>query len=252
MNGVEDFEGEGGAEQGRSEELLQWVREEIHRLDVPAARRLLRDPYVTAEVIEVLLEEGRLMATYEVRSVVARHPRTPVVHAQRLVPTLFWRDLLEVTLDTRVPPVVRRSAERQLLSRLPGITLGEKLTLARRAGHTLLHHLREERDARVLQAMLENPRMTEGILVPLVSRGDTAPELLRVVAENRRWGRSYGIRSHLCRNPRTPGPLVLPLLPGLRRSDLRLIARDGRLPQQTRQRARELLGEGTGSFGGRY
>jgi hypothetical protein len=229
-----------------SEELLDLVRDRAADLDVPGVRQMLRNPYVTGEVVEGLMELSHLLAVYEVRSAVARHPRTPVVHGQRLVPTLFWRDLLEITLDTRIAPLVRRAAERHLVQRLPAITLGEKLSLARRAGTFVLQQLRTEAEPRIIAAMLENPRMTEGVLLPMVSREGTPPEVLRVISTNRRWGRRYGIRSQLCRNPRTPGVVVWPLLPGLKRSDLRLIAADGRLPRRTRDRARELLGEESG------
>jgi len=224
-----------------SGELLEWVQDRADALDVPAVRQILRNPFVTGDVVEALMAVPRLLAAYEVRSAVARHPKTPPVHSQRLIPTLFWRDLLELSLDHRLPPVVRRLAERHLVQRLPGITLGEKLSLARRASHFVLHALRTESEPRIIEALLENPRLTEGILLPLVGRESTPPEVLRVIAKNRRWGRSYGIRSHLCRNPRTPGVVVIGLLAGLKRSDLRLIVGDSRLPRRTRERARKIL-----------
>ena len=228
-------------QQAGSDELLELLSTRSQDFDVPAVRQMLRNPYLTPEVVEELMTLPRLLAAYEVRSAVARHPRTPPIHSQRMIPTLFWRDLLEVSLDTRISPLVRRLAERHLIQRLPAITLGEKLSLARRASHHVLHHLRTETEPRVIEALLENPRMTEGILLPLVGRESTPPEVLRVIARNRRWGQSYGIRSQLCRNPRTPGVVVVGLLSGLKLSDLRLVMGDARLPSRTRARARELL-----------
>ncbi|MCB1035662.1 MAG: hypothetical protein KDD47_17705, partial [Acidobacteria bacterium] len=85
-----------------SQELAALVEEHLSELDLPAVRQIVRNPYVTSEVLSALVGNRRLLGIYEVRRELARHPQIPQIHAMRLMPTLFWRDLMELGLDPRV------------------------------------------------------------------------------------------------------------------------------------------------------
>ncbi|HEX3127660.1 MAG TPA: hypothetical protein VH394_10040 [Thermoanaerobaculia bacterium] len=226
-----------------SDELLALVREHLARLDPPAVKAVLRNPYATAGIVEEIASQPRLLSFYEVRRDIAMHPRTPEILAQRLVPGLYWRDLSALGADTRLHPRLRRAADQMLVARLPELAVGEKVTMARRAGPGLLAHLRHDPSPRVIGAMLDNPRLTEDILAP-VAHSATAPgPVLALIAADRRWGVRYGLQVAICRNPRTPLATVLRLLPLLRKSELKAVVSDPRLAEAVRQRARLLLGE---------
>jgi hypothetical protein len=225
-----------------SEELLRLVREHADRLDVPAARQALRNPHCTVEVVDLLAGQARLLSFQEVRRDLALHPRTPEVLALRLVPTLFWRDLMLLGLDSRLRPTLRRAAESHLLVRLAEMAVGEKVALARRASPGILAQLRHDPNPRVVAALLDNPRLTEGVLVPVLQSATTPPAVLELIAGDRRWGARYSLRVALSGNPRTPLETTLRLLPTLRKPDLRAVAADPRVPEPARQRARLLLG----------
>lgn len=225
------------------EELPALLAEHAGRLEVREARQALRNPYITAEGVELLAAQPRLVAFYEVRRDVALHPRAPEVLAMRFVPGLFWRDLMAAGGDSRLRPTVRRAADLQLAARLPELAVGEKVTLARRAGAGLLAHLRQDPSPRVIAALLDNPRLTEGILAPLAHSERTSPPVLALIAADRRWGLRQELRSLLCRNPRTPVDTVLRILPTLRKDDLRAVGSDPRLAEAVRSRARLLLEE---------
>jgi hypothetical protein len=227
------------------EELLALLEEHAAQLEPPQVRQALRYSYFDARGVEVLAAQPRLLSFYEVRRGLALHPRTPETLALRLVTGLFWRDLMELGADTRLRPVVRRAADLQLATRLPELAVGEKITLARRAGTGLLAHLRLDPSPRVMAALLDNPRLTEELLLPVAHSDRTAPPVLDRIAADRRWGVRYGLRQALCRNPRTPVETVLRLLPALRRDDLRAVGADVRLAETVRRRARVLLGEAT-------
>lgn len=226
-----------------SEELAALVEEHARELTPPAVLHALRNPYCTAEVVEKIAGETRLLSFYEVRHEIARHPRTPEVVALRFVPGLYWRDLAEIGLDIRLRPVVRRAAEQHLLTRLPQMALGEKMTLARRASPGVLAHLRHDPSPRVIVALLDNPRLTEGTLAPLVASAATPPAVLELIASDRRWGVRYPLKVALSRNPATPLDTAWRILGTLRKSDLKPVAADSRLPEPLRRRARVLLGE---------
>ena len=187
---------------------------------LPEVRQLLLNPFVDEDVIAEVATIRTLCRVRTVQAALARHHRTPEPVAMRFLPHLFWRELLEVTVDIRIRASVRGAAERQLLERLPRLTAGEKIALARRAVPSTSGPLIRGGDSRVLAAVLDNPRTTEEAIIPLLRDLEAAPQLLRQVAAHRRWGTRYEVRVALCRNPQTPFADIRRLLPSLRRDDL--------------------------------
>lgn len=231
--------------QANSGHLLDLVRDHLRKLTVREVRQTLRNPFVTPEVIEELVLARQLLSVYEVRSIIARHRRTPEVIAMRFVSGLYWRDLLEMVVDVRIHPAVRRVAEKYLIQRLPRLTVGEKTAIARRAPPEVIAQLRKDPSAQVIRALLGNPRLTEASLLPLVSSESTSTRILDLVASNPRWGPRYAIRAALSRNPRTPFRVVFDILPQLNHKDLIEVVHCEAHSWVVTQRARELLeGEG--------
>jgi hypothetical protein len=226
-----------------ADELLGLLAEHLERLEVPAVRQALRNPHLTAEAVERIAGQTRLLAFYEVKRAVALHPRTPETLALRFVPGLFWRDLVALGLDMRVRPQVRRAAEIHLTARLAELAVGEKVALARRASPGILAHLRHDPSPRVFAALLDNRRLTEAALMPVALGAGTPSPILATLAADRRWGVRYPVQVALSRNPNTPLETALRLLPRLRKLDIRGVSADPRTPEAVRQRARLLLGE---------
>lgn len=226
-----------------AEVLLALLHEHAAHLEVQAARQALRNPHCTPEVVELLAGQQRLTAFYEVRRALALHPRAPEPLALRHVPGLFWRDLMALGQDTRLHPRVRRSADQFLILRLPELSLGEKINLARRCGVGIISQLRHDQSPRVIAALLDNPRLTEDLLAPILHAPNTSGAILAIVAADRRWGLRPALQAALSRHPATPVATALRLLPLLRKPDLRAVAHDPRVPEPVRRRARLLLGE---------
>lgn len=224
------------------EGLLEFVREHRGTLNGTLMRRLLRHPFLGTEAIQLLLEDRQIVGSYEVRRELAAHRHTPDARAMQLIATLYWRDLVSLSAEARVRPTVRRAAERRLADRLPGLAVGEKIAIARRCSSSLVSRIGQDPNHRVIQALLENPRLTEGVLLQLVSRDSARPEVLAMVARDRRWGVRYRLRVPICRNPNTPVATALTQLAALRKPDLRAVADDRRLAKAVRQRADLLLG----------
>ena len=226
-----------------TEELLDLLREHGDTLEPPAVRLVLRNAYCTTEVVERIAEQTRLLSFYEVRRDLALHPRAPEPLALRFVPGLWWRDLMALGQDTRVRPRVRRAADTHLIVRLPELAQGEKINLARRAAPGVLAQLRHDPSPQVIAALLDNPRLTEDLLAPVVHAAKTPGPVLALIATDRRWGTRPGLQAALARNPSTPMPAALRLLSLLRKPDLKAVAQDPRVPEPVRLRARVLLGE---------
>lgn len=222
-------------------ELLELVADRGPELSLRELRLVLRNPFVTAEVIDELLGARRLLASYEARSAIARHHRADPTAAQGLLPGLFWRDLLAVSLEVRIRPRVRRTAEKILIERLPRLATGEKISLARRATREVLFHLRRDPDPRVIAALLENPRLTEEVVLAIAGDPDARPRILDRVAAVPHWSRRYRVRHALCLNPGSPYRVIFDLLPGLKRPDVEAVAAVEAHSSIVRRRARELL-----------
>ncbi len=222
-------------------ELFELVREHAEELAPMAVRKVLRNPYVSRRVIEMLLAERRLLTSSEVRREMAAHPRTPTARSVNLLATLYWKDLLQMGADTRVPARVRRFADQRLAERLAGLAVGEKIAIARAAGPGLIERLRHDPSPRVIRALLENPRLTEGQLGPLVVSESAKPAVIELILRDRKWGQRYFLRAAAAKNPRTPVAVALDVLPTLKKTDLSEISRDRRIAGAVRRRA-DLLG----------
>ncbi len=226
------------------EELTELVHARRGDLGVPEARQVLRNPHASREVVEILLATPEVLTSPEVKKHLVVHPATPQGRALDLMPGLYWRDLVRIGADSRVRPVVRRAADRVLASRLSGLATGEKSAIARTAGPGLLNRLRHDPSPRVVRALLRNPRLTEGTLMPVVTSDQTSGPVLETIAGDRRWGRRYPVRAALAKNPSTPVTVALRTLPHLKKRDLRDVARGARTSAAVRRRAKLLLGDG--------
>jgi len=225
------------------QELAALLEEKAGELSVEDSLLALRNPFLDRDGVAVILAQERLLGSYRLRRELAGHRLVPEPRALQLIATLYWRDLVEIQRGARISPRLRRAAEKHLVARLPGLSQGEKVALARRASGALIEELGGERLPRVIAALLDNPRCTEGMVVRLAGRMGAAAEVLLVIARARRWSSRLDVRRALCLNPLAPGGVVLPLLPTLPKVDLRRIASDRRLAGAVRRRAAILVGE---------
>jgi hypothetical protein len=161
---------------------------------------------------------------------VCLNPKTPRPLAQRLLPILYWRDLADVAASTRLEGGVRTRAEAILRDRLPDLRRGEKIALGRIATPLVLRLLLQDPDPMILEAALQNPRLTESELVALVRTKDAPRPLLEAVSAKGRWQASYAVKLALVLQPRTPAPVSLAQLTSLVVHDLQQIAENPDLP----------------------
>ena len=183
----------------------------------------------------------RWARTYAVKLAIVRHPKTPYAVSRGFLAHLYWRDLLETSGDLHLSPVIRRDAERVLRTRLQELSLGEKITLARRAGRSLVDALLEGGEGPVLQALLGNARMTEREVLRIASAPASPPEALAAVASHHAWGRRREVRLAILGNPRTPVAAALRLVEQIPAEDLGRVAGDVAVPRIVRMGAERRL-----------
>ena len=172
-------------------------------------------------------------SAYRARLRTVRDPSTPVGVGMRLVGALFWRDLVEVSRDPRLHPPLRRRAEGLLAERASDLTEGELVALARVADRPVISALAGCGRARVVAALLGNPRVREDDVLAMC-RTAGGSDVLSSVAACHRWRASRAVRLALARNPATPAPDALRALEGLQGPDLHALASDDRVPTLVR------------------
>lgn len=101
------------------------------------------------------------------------------------------------------------------------------------AGKEELFLVLEETSQEVLRAALKNPALDENHLLVLLKRRDLSEDILRALYTLNLVEQSHQLKVALVRNPNTPGPVVLTLLPHLHLFELVTICRlPGATPDQ--------------------
>jgi hypothetical protein len=213
---------------------------------------LLRNRRTTVEIVTRVSRNRSWMRSREIKMAFVSSPRAPQVLARQFLPHFYWRDLAELAANLRVVPVLRREAEKLLKTRLPELSLGEKVALARRGSRGIVEMLRDETDALVLRAVVGNARATEADLARILARADAPTGFLGWLADQSSWGQRRVVRLALVRHPRTPPSSALRLTRALSRRDIDELRRDMAAPRLVRVAAeRHLAATGTDSVGSR-
>lgn len=205
-------------------ELLALVQERLGDLTERDAAQILRHPHASEGVILEILSSRALMASRAVRRLVAGHPQTPRHDALHALEDLLWRDLMDLGRETRTPPPIRQAANRRLREGLRSMAAGEKIALARFAHPDLFRDLFEDADLRVLEALLQNPRLTAEDVQAWIAAGRPRPDSLAAVARDAKWSRRPPVRAALMVHPGLPRASALSLLSSASRDELRRVA----------------------------
>jgi hypothetical protein len=92
----------------------------------------------------------------------------------------------------------------------------------------------------VASAVVQNPRVTDKEIESIAAMRTVPEDVLRIIAQNRAWARSYPIIHNLARNPRTPLAAALGILQRLQSRDLQALAQNRNVPDGVRRQAQRL------------
>jgi hypothetical protein len=196
---------------------------------------LLERKDLPAEILEEVGARKSLLKSYRVKRALAFHARTPRLIGLRLLRDLYLMDLVQLTLSPAVNAELKRTAEEQVLARLPQLPLGQKITLARRGPARVAGALLSEGHAHTLPVVLDNPNLTEAQVLKALSREKVSPAVPQSIAAHRKWAHVYNVRLALLRNPSSSLSTILAFLPQLTVSDLRELAAPGIVAENLRR-----------------
>ncbi|MEK6279703.1 MAG: hypothetical protein AABN95_05050 [Acidobacteriota bacterium] len=133
------------------------------------------------------------------------------------------------------------SAERvSLIKRIMFMNVKDRLKLAMKGDREARSILIRDSNRVVATGVINNPRITDQEIENIASMRTVADEVLRLIAANRAWARSYSIIHNLVRNPRTPIPTVISTLPRIRTKDLQSLTLNRNVSEMVRRQAARL------------
>ena len=133
------------------------------------------------------------------------------------------------------------SAERvSLIRRIMFMNTKDRMKLAMKGDREARGILIRDSNKVVCSAVVKNPRITEHEIENIAAMRTVAEEVLRLIALNRSWARSYPIIHNLARNPRTPIPTVMNILNRIRTKDLANLAQNRNVSEAARRQAYRL------------
>jgi hypothetical protein len=133
------------------------------------------------------------------------------------------------------------NAERvSLIRRIMFMNTKDRMKLAMKGDREARSILIRDSNKVVCSAVVKNPRVTEQEVENIATMRTVADEVLRLIALNRSWARSYPIIHNLARNPRTPVPTVMNILPRIRTKDLANLAQNRNVSEAVRRQAYRL------------
>ena len=188
------------------------------------ALALLNRPDLSAAILEELAKNVSALKSRKVKISLASHRNAPRHVSVPLVRQFYAFDLMKIALSPSVPADVRVVADNTLISRLKAVTAGERLTLARRAsgrvaaallldlenmdgkikddrleGGKVKNAQARVRETRVMRTALENPRLTETLVIDSVLRPTAGAALVQAIAQHAKWSCRREIRAALLR-----------------------------------------------------
>lgn len=214
-------------------DLLQAVLANPH-FSEREALLLLNRRDLTSSVIEKLAGLRTLVNTYAVRLALTKHPKTPLRTALEQLKFLYLFDLVSVCLQPGVHAEVKRASEELILAQVPKLAIGQRITLAKRGSARLAASVLKGENAQIIQSVLDNPYLTEAVLLPVLNRPDCPPKIVESIAAHPKWGLRYDIRLALLRHSSLPVARALAIVPDLKPQDAKAMAQDPAVIPQVR------------------
>jgi hypothetical protein len=229
-------------------ELLASGNEEVLRslIDNPAFDEthvclLLERKDLSGLLLEEISKRKTWRAVYRVRLGLAAHPHTPRLIAMRLLREMHLMDLVRISLLPTTSMELRRLADERVLTQLPQLPLGQKLTLARRGSTRIAAGLVAHGPEQVSRVALDNSFLTESQLLKTLAKEALPARIVAAVARHDKWSKLVNIRVALLRHPHAPSELLPALVPGLPRRVIEDLLELSRLPEYVRAPLREEL-----------
>lgn len=198
---------------------------QVQKLD-DYERLLLRDLVSPAEVLEdIPIEEVERQAIEEAREFVT------VFGHEKLSSKDFVSKIKEGEIDDSGDSVLKK------VSRM---SVPQKVQAAVKGNREVRSVLIRDANKLVCTAVIRSPRITDAEVEFYSNLRNVQTEVLRLIAMNREFTKSYKIMLNLVKNPRTPLAFTTKFLPRLNKRDLRSLQMDKNVPEVLRKMSKRM------------
>ena len=140
------------------------------------------------------------------------------------------------------------SSERvSMINRIMKMGVKDRVKLGMKGDREARNVLIRDPNRLVSSAVVNNPRITEQEVEVIASMRSISEEILRQLAANRQWSRSYKVMHSLAKNPRTPLANVMTIMSRLQLRDLVALTKNRNVSDAVRRQAVRLHGNRTGN-----
>jgi hypothetical protein len=134
-----------------------------------------------------------------------------------------------------------------MLNRIMKMNVKDRMKLAMKGDREARNILIRDPNRLVSQGVANNPRITEQEVEAIASMRTVTEDILRGIATNRQWMRSYNIIHNLVRNPRTPIANAMTMMNRMQIRDLIALSKNRNVSDAVRRHAGRLSSARTGN-----
>ncbi|MEO6333529.1 MAG: hypothetical protein ABIO91_00965 [Pyrinomonadaceae bacterium] len=124
-----------------------------------------------------------------------------------------------------------------IINRIMKMGMKDRTQLAMKGDRESRNILIRDPNRIVAQAVINNPRITVQEIEKIAAMRSVTEEILRQIASNRQWSRSYAVIHNLARNPRTPIHNCMNILSSLQLKDLTALSKNRNVSDAVRRQA---------------
>jgi hypothetical protein len=140
------------------------------------------------------------------------------------------------------------STERvSMLNLIMKMGIKDRIKLAMKGDREARNILIRDPNRLVCTAVANNPRITEQEIEAIALMRTVTEDILRQIATNRQWQRSYAIMHNLVKNPRTPIANSMNIMNKMQVRDLAALSKNRNVPEAVRRHALRLANARTGN-----
>ena len=136
-----------------------------------------------------------------------------------------------------------------MINRIMKMGVKDRVKLGMKGDREARNILIRDPNRLVSASVVNNPRITEQEVEMIASMRSISEDILRLLAANRQWSRSYNIMHNLAKNPRTPMANVVSILTRLQLRDLAALSKNRNVSDAVRRQALRLHNARTGGKG---
>ena len=199
-------------------------------------------PRISATGIQALLENlEKLASSANLIDALAAgpnaNPEQKGLLAELRKTALEAGELNEAVEAAEADPAKRKT----LLERLAKMNVLERVKLALTGGREERIVLIRDPNKVVQRSVLQSPRLTEAEIESFASMTTLTMEILRIIAHNRLWMKSYAIVKNLIFNSKTPLDITMHQVARLTPRDLKILSTSKSVPETLRSTAAKMI-----------